>query len=125
MNAYTTESVADWLGDARAEMSDDQLAEFVRLVQKYEDEIAARRPGYGTEDYFEVDFFDEDNAAWVAAYEIATDQFDLPRRGRDFRDAREALYQGAIVATLSGVSENAAAAAAGLNRITLRKALGK
>lgn len=105
-----------WLGDTELEV--DQWAHFARLVRAYDDLTADR-------DGDRADYAEEDSAAWVAAFEIATDGFDLAARGAALREARDAARQGAIVSILDGGSEQGAALATGISRPWIRKALGK
>jgi len=108
--------ITDWLRDA--DLTTSQRAEFAQLVRAY-DALHPERQGSA------ADWADEDTAAWVAALEQVQGHLDVARRGRAYRDAREAAYAGAVVAVLGGMSEVQAAEQAGIARMTLRKALGK
>jgi hypothetical protein len=108
-----------WLGDARGDLTDEQWETFASLVRDYERQIAQGREGEA------ADFWEEDSAAWVAALEQVEGRLDVAARGRAYRDAKDAAYAGAIIATLAGMSEVQAADDATITRATLRKALGK
>jgi len=110
--------ITAWLGDA--ELTDEQREQFTTLVNTYATEVQAKRPQHEPGDYA-----DDDQAAWIAAYEIATGTFNLHARGRAMIQAKTDAYQGAIMAALSGTSEVQAAQDAAINRMTLRKLLGK
>lgn len=117
--------ITAWLGDAAAEMGDEGVEEFSRLVRAHEAQVVTTRPAYGTSDYHRDDYADIDEAAWIAAYEIARGTLNLLERGRAFRHAKRDATQGAVMAALAGQGEEASAQAAGMSRMTLRKALGK
>ena len=106
-----------WLG-SDAGLSTEQRAEFSRLVRAY-DATQAGREGE------RADYADEDAAAWYAALDQATGTIDVAARGQAYRDARDAAYAGAVIATLAGVSEVQAAREATIARRTLRQLLGK
>lgn len=107
-----------WLGDAAEEMTQDQRAEFGRLVRAY----TQTQEGRGGEP---ADWAEQDNQAWIAAYEHAVGELNVSARGRAYRSAREAAYAGAVIAVLAGMSEVQAAQEATISRGTLRRALGK
>lgn len=107
-----------WLGVAAEEMTDEQRAEFGRLVRAY----TATQDGREGED---ADYAEEDNAAWVAAYEQAVGELDVAGRGRAYREAQRAAYAGAVIAALAGTSEVQAARDATIQRRTLRRLLRK
>lgn len=109
-----------WLGDARGDLTDEQVAEFAAIVRRYEGEIATRRAGE------RADWAEEDTAAWVAALEHVEGRLDLTGRGRAYREAKTAAYMGAVVTVLAGAaSEVQAASDAAMSRPTLRRTLGK
>lgn len=109
-----------WLGTDRADLTDDQYDDFVSLVQQYA-ELRYNISGGQIDD----DDAAENRAAWIAAYELATGTFDLEARGRNYRAAQDAAYMGAVMATLSGVSQIDAARRATISRSTLRTRLGQ
>lgn len=108
-----------WLFLARSEMSDEQRAEFGRLVRAY----AQTQEGRGGE---AADWFEQDNAAWVAAFEQAIGELDVAARGEAYRAAKAAAYAGAMIAALAGqISERQAAREATITQRTLRQLLRK
>jgi hypothetical protein len=54
-----------WLGPAADDLTPEQRAEFCRLVRAHDDSQRDR-------DHEFFDYSDDDDAAWVAAYEQAT-----------------------------------------------------
>lgn len=112
-----------WLGPV--ELTEEQRDEFTRLVRAHDADVVAKRRQRVGEDYDAQDYREEDTAAWVAALEIAEGTFDLAARGSAYVAARDAAYQGAVMATLAGISEVEAARSAAISRPTLRKALEK
>lgn len=125
MDEYTSTSLTAWLGDAADDLTPEQRTHLEALIDAYQRTIIERRPGYGTDDYDERDYFDETEAAWIAALDRVRDEFDLAARGRTYLSARTHAQQGAIIAVLDGVSEAEAARDAVVSRPTLRKMLGK
>lgn len=107
-----------WLSSAGADLTDDQRAEFARIVRAW-DALHADRDGEA------ADYADQDDAAYMAALERVLGVLDLDRRGRAFRDAKRDAYAGAAIAVIGGMREVDAAAASTLGRMTVRKALGK
>lgn len=107
-----------WLGVAAEEMTDEQRAEFGRLVRAY----TATQAGREGED---ADYAEEDNAAWVAAYEQAVGELDVAAHGRAYREAQRAAHASAVIAALAGTSEVRAARDATISRNTLRQLLRK
>lgn len=107
-----------WLGTAAERMTEDERAEFGRLVRAYR----ASQEGRTGDD---ADYADQDAAAWHAAFLHAVGELDLAARGRAYRHARDAAYAGAVIAVLAGMSEVQAAQEATISRGTLRRALGK
>lgn len=114
-----------WLGDAAADLDTEQREQFDRLVGDYHETVVARRPYYGTEDYDDRDYEDEDTAAWVAAFELAAGTLNLEARGRAFIRTRTDAQQAAIISVLAGEKEAVAARHAAVSRPWLRKQLGK
>lgn len=107
-----------WLGDVAEEMTDEQRTEFGRLVAAYD----ATQEGRDGE---RADWFEQDSAVIVAAFEQAVGELDLPARGRAYREAQHAAHAGAIVAALAGTSEVRASRDATIQRRTLRRLLRK
>lgn len=107
-----------WLNEAAGEMTEEQRAEFGRLVRAYD----ATQAGRGGE---RADWFEQDSAAVLAAFEQAVGELDVTARGRAYREARTAAYAGAVIAVLAGKSEVQAAQEATISRNTLRKTLRK
>lgn len=109
-----------WLGPARDDLSDEQYERFAREA----DRIAARYP--------DADDADESSAALSAtlAYllgdstpeSVAEDLADARRR---LSEAMAAAQQVAAMLVTDGRSEVRAAETMGIDRMTLRKALGK
>lgn len=119
MSKTTTDWTA-WLGPAADEMTDDQRARFEREA----DEILAGIP--------EGDLFDEREAALSAVVQYVLGDMTIDDAGRQRvstqRAARLALVaaqQHARLAVLDGMPETEAARRAGIDRMTVRKALGK
>jgi hypothetical protein len=112
-----------WLGSAREDMTEEQRAEFGRLVRAYTQTQAGRE---GEPADWADRPTDQDRAAWVAAYEQATGVLDVAARGRAYREAKTAAYAGAMIASLAGqISERQAAREATITQRTLRQLLRK
>jgi len=107
-----------WLGDALQDMNEAQRAEFGRLVRAY----TATQTGREGED---AKYHEEDNAAWVAAYQQAMGLLDVAARGRAYRHAQTAANIGAMISALAGTSEVQASRDATITRTKLRQLLGK
>lgn len=108
--------ITAWLGPV--ELTDEQRDRFDRLVREY-DETQTGRDGE------DADYWEEDNAAMVAALEQVTGTLDVAARGRAYRRAKDEAYAGAMIAALDGASEVQVAADATITRRTLRQLLGK
>lgn len=106
-----------WL-DGALELTEEQRAEFGRLVRAYE----ATQVGRAGED---ADYAEEDNAAWTAALMHACGWNDVAARGRAYREAQRGLYASAMIASLAGGSEVQVARDATISRNTLRQLLRK
>lgn len=107
-----------WLS-ARRPITDEQRAEFGRLVRAYH----ATQEGREGEP---ADFAEQDHAAQVAAYEQATGELDVAGRGAAYRQAKTRAYAGAMIASLAGqISEREAARQATITQRTLRQLLRK
>lgn len=108
-----------WLGPVAEHMTEDQRAEFGRLVRAYTQTQAGREGE-------PADFAEEDNAAWTAAYQQAIGNLDVAARGRAYREAKQAAYAAAVIAALAGeISERQAAREATITQRTLRQLLRK
>lgn len=108
-----------WLGPAAAELTPDQI----RIVAEQAKLIEAR---------IDADLQDERDAALSAVVQFLLGETDAEQAKRALIDARAAERRATAAAasvgamlTLSGTSEVAAAAAVGIDRMTLRDALGK
>lgn len=109
-----------WLGDAAAEMSEEQIDRFHR-------ESAVIVARYPSEDYME-----EQQVALTAALRYILGETDLDTAGRE-REATQAAavtafvsaQQVARMAVQDGMTEAEAARRGSLDRMTVRKALGK
>lgn len=109
-----------WLGDARADLTDEQYA---RLLDESID-IEARYP--------DPDDADDARDALTAAVQYALGEIDPTRAGAALVDARAAArtalvaaQQVARMAVQDGMSEARAAEQCGIDRMTVRKVLGK
>jgi hypothetical protein len=118
MSPIQDHEIDAWLGPALEELSEEQREEFGRLVRAHQE----TQNGREGED---ADYAEEDTAAWNAALEHVTGVFDLAARGIAYRDAQDAAYAGAVIATLAGMSEVQAARDATITRRTLRQLLRK
>ena len=112
-----------WLGDAAGEMTDKQISDMHDLITAWE----ADHPNWA-----EPDESFETEAAWIAAYDAVTGALDLPATASDLLALRTAEREGycravavAYMAARQGTPEAKAAREAGIDRMSLRKALGK
>lgn len=104
-----------YLGDAAGQLDNDQKTELVRI----NDDIEAR--------------YNEDDPARAAAFAAAVAYMlgdtNTDATARAYRSAQkvrdEALAAAIQVAAMSGLSERAAADEIGINRLTIRRHLGK
>lgn len=115
-----TEAMTAWLGPAAEELTEDQLDRFERIW----DEVDERYPGEG----------DEDIAAEVLSTavqyllaEVTIDEAGAKRAATRTESLRAsaAAQQIAIMAVEDGMSEAEAARRAKIDRMWLRKRLGK
>lgn len=113
-------SLDAWLGDARADLTDEQ---YTRLL----DEAVAL-----DERYPDPDDADDYQAALSATMQCILGETSPEDAGGRLRRARAEAHEAMVVAqtlarlaVLDGVSEVRAAALCGLDRMTVRKALGK
>lgn len=113
-------SLDDWLGDARSDLTDEQ---YNRLLDE-SIAIAARYP--------DPDDADDAQDALGAAVRYALGETDPQRAGAALTDARSearsalvAAQQVARMAVQDGMSEVQAAQTCGIDRMTVRKVLGK
>lgn len=109
-----------WLGDALADLDDDQLAR----LQRESDRIDAAHP--------EPDLIHIWTAAMSAAVQHVLGEVTPADVGRTLMDARRAeaealaaAKQLAVMLVADGMTEEEAAEAIGISRLTVRAALGK
>ena len=110
-----------WLGPALAETSQEQVAALVVAWQAYEDAPAVVPRSGVAEDYADEDLV-VTNA--IGAQVLGGD-VGLEAMGGRMRAARRELYLSIAGATVAGMSEAEAARRAGVDRMTVRKLLGK
>lgn len=109
-----------WLGPALDEMTGEQVEQLHVVVE----EIHERWP--------DVDDGDNRQAASVAALQHILGEVSPTERGHNLRRARDAereavvaSRQAALMAVRDGMSESQAARETGLDRMTVRRTLGK
>ena len=123
MEQYEVEA---WLGPAVEEMSDREIAAFAASVEKIDEALPV--PADGEPE----DVADEREAAMSAALQVQLGETTLEEVSQNLVIARAevaramAAVKGAVIAAAAGgASETELAARTGLNRSTVRAALGK
>lgn len=118
--------VEAWLGPAVEEMSDREIAAFAASVEKIDEALPV--PADGEPE----DVADEREAAMSAALQVQLGETTLEEVSQNLVIARAkvaramAAVKGAVIAAAAGgASETELAARTGLNRSTVRAALGK
>lgn len=111
MDMYELET---WLGEARGELTDQQVEDILEAVNRHEG-----MPGYSDKD-------DETaEAVLTAIVQFTLGELDLAAAGRAYRRAKHTAEAYALGAVLAGMPEAQAARESTLDRMTVRKLLGK
>lgn len=121
MTTIERHEVEAWLGEALEQTSQEQVAALLRAWQDYEDSpaVIARSGEAG-------DYEDEDRVVTNAiGAQILGDDVGLEALGGTLRAAKRELYLSIAGAVRAGMSEAEAARRAGVNRMTVRRLLGK
>jgi hypothetical protein len=111
MAARTGRPVEDWLGQALEEMTEEQVDQMASAVRQWE-----ALPTFDASD---------SDAVLTGMLQHLLGELDLPAMGRAYRDARTAVEAATLGAVLAGKPEAEAARESTLDRMIVRRMVGK
>lgn len=120
MDTVTREGLAVWLGPAVADLTDDQIDTLTDAYRRYQTSalVTARTGERG-------DYDDEDEAVLSAMVQSVLGELDLPGIASAAVAARAEQYAAVTALAWLGVPESRVARDGRVDRMTVRRILGK